>query len=41
VDGAVDAAIAPEVPPRSTKGRAGTRAIAAKSKSARAPKRFR
>jgi excinuclease ABC subunit B len=41
VEGAVDAALTQEAPPRSTKGRAGTRAIAAKSKSARAPKRFR
>jgi excinuclease ABC subunit B len=41
VEGAVDATLAGEAPPRSTKGRAGTRAIAAKSKSARAPKRFR
>ena len=41
VEGAVDAALAQEVPPRSTKGRAGTRAIGAKSKSARNPTRFR
>ena len=41
VEGAVDAALAVEAAPRSTKGQAGTRAIRGKSKSARAPRRAR